>query len=161
MSTSYPIETLYIQSSDSLVNLKVAGPLLRLKYLEIRYCSVKKVEISAVNLISFKYFRPKIRMPLKHAPRLVELAIGGYYCDYILQSICKLSRYLYQIDTLTLHENMLKILEVPVLTNLKQLKFIADVIDRDPTLLAITSLIEAASFLQRLIFQVSQKSSSV
>ncbi|KAL9390784.1 hypothetical protein Peur_014704 [Populus x canadensis] len=93
-------------------------------------------------------------MPLKHAPRLVELAIGGYYCDYILQSICKLSRYLYQIDALTLHENMLKILEVPVLTNLKQLKFIADVIDRDPTLLAITSLIEAASFLQRLIFQV-------
>jgi hypothetical protein len=119
------------------------------------------VEISAVNLISFKYFRPKIRMPLKHAPRLVELAIGGYYCDYILQSFCKLSRYLYQIDTLTLHENMLKILEVPVLTNLKQLKFIADVIDSDPTLLAITSLIEAASFLQRFIFQVSQKSSSV
>ncbi|KAJ6937812.1 hypothetical protein NC652_012188 [Populus alba x Populus x berolinensis] len=32
--------------------------------------------------------------------------------------------------------------------------FIADVIDRDPTLLAITSLIEAASFLQRFIFQV-------
>ncbi|KAJ7002137.1 hypothetical protein NC653_012262 [Populus alba x Populus x berolinensis] len=50
---------------------------------------------------------------------------------------------------------MLKILdEVPVLTNLKQLKFITDVIDRDPTLLAITSLIEAASFLQRFIFQV-------
>ncbi|KAJ7002138.1 hypothetical protein NC653_012262 [Populus alba x Populus x berolinensis] len=131
-------------SNYSLVNLKVAGPLLRLKYLEIRYCSVKKVEISAVNLISFKYFRPKIRMPLKHAPRLVELAIGGYYY-----------RYLYRIDTLTLHENMLKILdEVPVLTNLKQLKFITDVIDRDPTLLAITSLIEAASFLQRFIFQV-------
>lgn len=96
-------------------------------------------------------------MPLKHAPRLVELAIGGYYCYYILQSFCKFSRYLYQIDTLTLHENMLKILEVPVLTNLKQLKFIADVIDRDPTLLAITSLIEAASFLQRFILQVSQK----
>jgi hypothetical protein len=38
-----------------------------------------------VNLISFKYFRPKIRMPLKLAPRLVELAIGGYYCDYILR----------------------------------------------------------------------------
>ncbi|KAL9353737.1 hypothetical protein Peur_051707 [Populus x canadensis] len=49
---------------------------------------------------------------------------------------------------------MLKILEVPVLTDLKRLKFIADVIDRDPTLLAITSLIEAASFLQRFILQV-------
>ncbi|KAJ6928053.1 hypothetical protein NC651_011917 [Populus alba x Populus x berolinensis] len=49
---------------------------------------------------------------------------------------------------------MLKILEVPVLTKLKELKFIADVIDRDPTLLAITPLIEAASFLQRFIFQV-------
>ncbi|KAJ7002139.1 hypothetical protein NC653_012262 [Populus alba x Populus x berolinensis] len=115
LSNCLALETLYIQSSDSLVNLKVAGPLLRLKYLEIRYCSVK--------------------------------------------SFCKLSRYLYRIDTLTLHENMLKILdEVPVLTNLKQLKFITDVIDRDPTLLAITSLIEAASFLQRFIFQVSQKS---
>lgn len=158
-SNCLALETLYIQSLYSLVNLKVAGPLLRLKYLEIRYCSVKKVEISAVNLISFKYFRPKIRMPLKHAPRLVELAIGGYY--YILRSFCKLSRYLYRIDTLTLHENMLKILEVPVLIKLKELKFIADVIDRDPTLLAITPLIEAASFLQRFIFQVSQKSSSV
>uniref|UniRef100_U5GKG2 F-box domain-containing protein n=1 Tax=Populus trichocarpa TaxID=3694 RepID=U5GKG2_POPTR len=42
LSNYLALETLYIQSSDSLVNLKVAGPLLRLKYLEIRYCSVKK-----------------------------------------------------------------------------------------------------------------------
>ena len=38
-------------------------------------------------------------MPSKHAPQLAELSIGGDYCDYFVHNFCRLSRYLYHIET--------------------------------------------------------------
>ncbi|KAI8539853.1 hypothetical protein RHMOL_Rhmol09G0215400 [Rhododendron molle] len=53
------LEQLQVMSSDHLTNLKVAGPSLKLKWLEISRCeNLEDLEISAVNLatLSFTYF---------------------------------------------------------------------------------------------------------
>ncbi|KDP32824.1 hypothetical protein JCGZ_12116 [Jatropha curcas] len=152
LSNCLLLECLYIAASDLLVNLKVDGPSLRLKYLDIKYCfSIKNVEISAVNLISFKYFGPKISMPLKCAPRLAEMLIGGSYSHYLIHNYYELSHYLYQLETLSLdvcYSKVTKDLQFPVLTNLRRLELITNTNDEE-SLLGFTFLIEASPFLHK------------
>lgn len=69
-----------IRSSSEKYVLKVVGPSLRLKFLQISDCpSVVKIEIFAPNLVSFIYdgkgpYRTGIVM--KHAPSLVMLSLA-------------------------------------------------------------------------------------
>ncbi|KAL4634235.1 hypothetical protein ACB092_04G185200 [Castanea dentata] len=68
------IEALHVESSASLVNLKLSRPLLKLKHLEILRCIfLKEIEISTVNLVSFKYLGHEIRLHLGDVPNLVDL----------------------------------------------------------------------------------------
>uniref|UniRef100_A0A2C9V0N1 F-box domain-containing protein n=1 Tax=Manihot esculenta TaxID=3983 RepID=A0A2C9V0N1_MANES len=68
------LEVLSLRSSATLSHLKVFGPL---KHLEILFCrNVKSVEISAKDLVSFKYYGPCAYIIVNDAPRLVEASIG-------------------------------------------------------------------------------------
>lgn len=96
------IEELSLVDSRSLINVKIAGP-LKLKCLELALCrSLENIEISAINLVSFKYFGPLIYIPFFDIPLLSELSIGGFDCAHV---VCTppLSGVFYQLETLVLH----------------------------------------------------------
>ena len=97
------IEALHVEASNSLVKLKSSRPLLKLKHLEILRCfSLKKIEISAINLVSFKYFGDKIRLRLGDVPNLVDVSMDGLYaCDFV-KKCCPISSYLSQLQTIVL-----------------------------------------------------------
>ena len=97
------IEALHVEASNSLVKLKSSRPLLKLKNLEILRCfSLKKIEISAINLFSFKYFGDKIRLRLGDVPNLVDVSMDGLYaCDFV-KKCCPISSYLSQLQTIVL-----------------------------------------------------------
>ncbi|GAB4860081.1 hypothetical protein Ancab_011559 [Ancistrocladus abbreviatus] len=70
------LEALSVVESESLKNLKVPGPLLKLKRLEIRCCrQMTHIEISAINLVSLIYCGPWPSICFSNVPRLVE----GYF----------------------------------------------------------------------------------
>jgi hypothetical protein len=104
------LERLCVHDSETLVNLKVAGPLLHLKYLEIARClNLENLEISAKNLVSFVYFGPTITMPFKYVPNLVEMSLGGKYCEYSICKFCEFPSYLSRLEMLTLDLSMYKV----------------------------------------------------
>ncbi|XP_059657281.1 F-box/LRR-repeat protein At2g42730-like isoform X3 [Cornus florida] len=104
------LEQLSVEASDCLVNLKVPNVSIKLKCLEIIYCHyVESIEISAMNLVSFKYFGPKIGLPFKNLQEPVEMYIGGEYCKYLIYNFLGISSYLSQLESLTLHMNSIKL----------------------------------------------------
>jgi hypothetical protein len=104
------LERLCVQNSAALVNLKVAGPLIPLKYLEIFDCmKLQNLEISAENLVSFVYSGPRITMPFKYVPNLVEMSLKGMYCEYSMYEFCEFSSYLSRLETLILKLPMIEV----------------------------------------------------
>ncbi|KAK7828092.1 f-box/lrr-repeat protein [Quercus suber] len=62
----------FLSVSDShVMNLKISGPSLKLKQLEITYCTLTSLDIYAVNLMSFKYVGNHECISLKHTPPLL------------------------------------------------------------------------------------------
>ena len=98
------IEILHVENSVSLVNLKTSSPLPNLKNLEIlNCCSLKQIQIPAINLVSFKYCGVKmIRIILGDVPYFVDLSVTGDCVRYLLEDDCPISRYLSQLETLEL-----------------------------------------------------------
>ncbi|MBA0591265.1 hypothetical protein Gorai_019945, partial [Gossypium raimondii] len=67
------LEFLHVLYSSRLVNVKHAVPHMKLKSLEMYRCfQLKKLEIFAPNLVSFKYLGPKINISVKDAKQLVH-----------------------------------------------------------------------------------------
>ncbi|TYI03534.1 hypothetical protein ES332_A11G345900v1 [Gossypium tomentosum] len=67
------LECLHVLYSSRLVNVKHAVPHMKLKSLEMYRCfQLKKLEIFAPNLVSFKYLGPKINISVKDAKQLVH-----------------------------------------------------------------------------------------
>ncbi|CAK9172584.1 unnamed protein product [Ilex paraguariensis] len=94
------LEDLSVRGSGTLVNLKVVGPTLKLKYLEINECyELKHLEIQAPNIVSFTYHGTKISMPFKNVPRLSEMSLGKHYCAFLLLELCQLSLHHSQLQT--------------------------------------------------------------
>uniref|UniRef100_A0A7N2MTG3 At1g61320/AtMIF1 LRR domain-containing protein n=1 Tax=Quercus lobata TaxID=97700 RepID=A0A7N2MTG3_QUELO len=54
-----------------VMNLKISGPSLKLKQLEITCCTLTSLDIYVVNLVSFKYVGKHECISLKHTPRLL------------------------------------------------------------------------------------------
>ncbi|XP_059636269.1 F-box/FBD/LRR-repeat protein At5g22700-like [Cornus florida] len=91
------LEQLCIVGTTCLVNLKIVGPSLKLKCLEISHCHyLKNLEISAINLVSFTYFGPDISVPYKNVPLLSKLSIGRPFCSSFVFGSCKHSSYIPQ-----------------------------------------------------------------
>ncbi|XP_059657227.1 F-box/LRR-repeat protein At3g26922-like [Cornus florida] len=158
--TNFPnLEQLYVKESDALVNLKVPDLALKLKRLEITFCfNVESIEISATNLVSFKYFGPKISLPFKNVQSPVDLYIGGEYCIYLIYKFLDISSYLSKLESLALEmTSMRKIYlrhtKFPVFNKLKRLKVIINAID-DESLMDFTFLIEACPFLSKFVLEL-------
>ena len=97
------LERLHVDNSEDLVNLKIYGSSLKLKYLHIIRClEFKSIEINAPNLESFGYVGNEIRLHVHSAPRLLDVRIGGMYSHPIYYAFGSLSSYLYQLESLTL-----------------------------------------------------------
>lgn len=98
------LEVLRIVHSLCLVSLKVChNQSPSLKYLEIGRChKLVNLEISAANLVSFRYGGPNIAILIKNVPRLVEVSFGGFYNENIIQSLSQLSCYIPQLETIAL-----------------------------------------------------------
>ncbi|XP_059658978.1 uncharacterized protein LOC132305339 [Cornus florida] len=121
-------EQLFVEESESLVNLKVPDLAVKLKRLEINLCfNVKSTEIYATNLMSFKYFGDLINMPFKNDQELVDLFIGSEYCNHLICNFFEISSYLSRLESLTLkivyfEKNKIQFAKFPVFNKLKQLE---------------------------------------
>ncbi|XP_059634330.1 F-box/FBD/LRR-repeat protein At1g13570-like isoform X2 [Cornus florida] len=153
------LEQLSVKESDGLVNLKVPDLSLNLMRLEISHCfNVESIEISAMNLMSFKYFGPKISLPFKNVQPPIDLFIGGEYCDYLIYKFLEISSYLSQLESLELQmtsmiENSLEDAKFPILNKLKRLELIISAAD-DEDLLVFAPLIKACPFLSKFVVQL-------
>ena len=97
------LESLHVDSSESLVNLKICGSSLKLKYLHIRDCfQVKSIKIFAPNLESFGYVGQIIELHVDYAPRLLDVYIGGLSLHPVNYAFLALSSFLHQLESLTL-----------------------------------------------------------
>jgi hypothetical protein len=97
------LEVLSVTASASLVNLKPSGPLLNLKHLEISRCFyLKSLEISAINLLSFKYCGKKTRILLGDVPNIVEVSYSYEYACSLVSNSRLRPRYLRKVETLSL-----------------------------------------------------------
>ncbi|XAR62491.1 hypothetical protein NMG60_11017263 [Bertholletia excelsa] len=148
------LETLSLRKSSSLWNLLISGSSLKLKHLEISYCSqLKTLEISADNLVSFKYCGPKFNLSLCNAPSLVEVSFLESYCLHLAENrFCEYSTVLPQIQRLSLTLNyhwLTQFPEVHPLTTLNTLELNLKVWDSVSCFVLFTSMMERLSFLHK------------
>ena len=85
-----------------VMKFKISRPSLKLKQLEITYCTLTSLDIYAVNLMSFKYVGNHDYISLKHTPPLVNAHFGGTYASYIIKSFFQFQSYLSLLETLVL-----------------------------------------------------------
>lgn len=158
LTSCLALQQLSIHGSGDLVNVKISGKSLVLKYFEIVFCfGVKSIEISDSNLESFSYLGPGITIKLSNLPMLDEISIGegysGFENNVFGQISCCISHLL--ILTLDIYrpEENIKFLSFPELPKLKQLILKVGAWD-DDSLLEFTSLAKACPNLQRFVIQL-------
>lgn len=158
------LERLCVLGSGILVNLKVSGHSLCLKFLEISYCfNFTSVDIYAPNLASFicTGIRQTTLVLVRHAPSLLDVTVGACGCS-ISYAVSPVSSYFSQLESLTLCMSLswvkyeLAYDEPPLfpkLPNLKNLTLRVSAGEQD-SLLDYTSLIERSPFLRRFTLQL-------
>lgn len=83
LSNCTGLQQLSIHGSGDLVNVKICGKALVLKYFEIVFCfGVKSIKIKDANLESFSYLGPGITIKLSNLPMLKEISIGEGYSGF-------------------------------------------------------------------------------
>ncbi|KAM1485655.1 hypothetical protein TB1_036491 [Malus domestica] len=78
------LERLKVDSANNkLVNLRVVGSSMALKYLDIQFCfALRSIEIRDANLVSFMYVGGRhINLLLSNVPLLVEQQVSVYKCS--------------------------------------------------------------------------------
>ncbi|KAL5562030.1 hypothetical protein UlMin_031777 [Ulmus minor] len=159
------LERLSIQRLILLYNLKVAGPSLKLKFLEILKCNcLGKIEISAPNLVLFKYHADLNLVTIKNAPLLSNVSFGGGIVHVLCYPSCPLFEYFSQLRILELEMPSWVLgvftrsshIEIPVLDNLKQLE-LSTMPYYSQCLLFPCLLIKAAPCLQRFSMKMRFK----
>ncbi|KAL3834830.1 hypothetical protein ACJIZ3_009566 [Penstemon smallii] len=152
------LKYLSMHGSGDLMNVKVSGPSLTLKYFEIVFClSVETIEISNVNLVAFSYLGPRVDLNIYNVPMLDEISIGEGYTGLENNVFGQLSCCLYQLEVLTLDiycpEENIKLDMFPELPKLKQLILRVGAWD-DDSLLEFTSFVKACPNLNRFVLQL-------
>ncbi|XP_024182883.1 putative F-box protein At3g58860 isoform X2 [Rosa chinensis] len=99
------LERLVVYGSSSLVNLRVVGHSIALKYLVIRRCeNIKTIQICDANLVSFCYDGYVRNLVLSNLPLLVEVSIVGWLPhDFLEITFFHLSCCLSQLEILNLN----------------------------------------------------------
>ncbi|PQP99268.1 uncharacterized protein Pyn_27488 [Prunus yedoensis var. nudiflora] len=139
-------------------NVRVVGPALALKYLEIRHCSIKSIEISPANLVSFTYDGDWIRLFLRNVPRIAEVSLAY---DSRVSTVAVFSKLLSchpQLEVLTLNTCLIhqENYTFPGLEILKHLE-VKIATDEDCCLLQLPSFIKASPELQKLVLEKSSR----
>ncbi|CAL9031154.1 unnamed protein product [Prunus brigantina] len=158
------LERLSVSFAKSLVNLRVVGPLVELKYLVLNYCfSLKSVEICDTKLVSFIHIGFAIDLRLSNVPSLVEIAISGMnthrLCastDFMRLAFTQLSCCLYQLETFMIDITLMEYNKdhvFPILSNLKHFELTADP-DYEWGLSQLSSFMRAFPYLQRLTLKL-------
>ncbi|KAL4575003.1 hypothetical protein LXL04_021843 [Taraxacum kok-saghyz] len=152
------LQHLSIHGSGDLVNVKINGPSLVLKYFEIVFCfGVKSIEIKDVKIESFSYLGPGITINLSNLPMLHEISIGEGYSGFENNVFGQISCCIPHLQILTLDiyspEENIKSLSFPELPKLKQLILKVGAWD-DDSLLEFTSLAKACPNLRRFVMQL-------
>ncbi|TKY67227.1 F-box/LRR-repeat protein [Spatholobus suberectus] len=121
------LETLCVIESQLLGRLKVCGPALRLKHLELVECNILYLDIYAENLMTFRYSGDYGKFNFESFPSLVEASFGGRYASYLQSNMDDADFYgvLSQVHVLKLelsayHQGTLE--GLPVFGNVKQLE---------------------------------------
>jgi len=153
------LEEMSVISSPVLVTFTVLGPSLKLKYLEILYCyNMENLEISAENLVTFKYVGPNVGIPFKHVPCLAKVLFGGLFSMYLVKNLWSLSSYFTQLERLS----MLMTTEakfprsIPEIGNLKHLELTLSLYNRSG-LISCMSMLEASPSLHEFTLKVGLK----
>ncbi|KAH7850337.1 hypothetical protein Vadar_031246 [Vaccinium darrowii] len=156
------LEELSVRYCSTLVDVKVfVGPnsILNLKHLEIFKCAlINSIEISAVNLVSFKYIGAMISLSIKNAPLLAQLEIGGGHCcwlDYDLGGLllvhpCQLERLVLDLNSMPLVNTMKAFFRGFVeFSRVKYLELRVKLLEQDEhSILFLTVMIEVCPCLQ-------------
>ncbi|XVF41910.1 hypothetical protein PTKIN_Ptkin01aG0318700 [Pterospermum kingtungense] len=155
------LKSLEVSESPQLRDPKFLGSSLRLKYLSISYCDfIQSIEVCAPKLVSFKYSGREIPLHIRDVPKLKTL-------DYFSRNVnnpniplafSKVSDYyLPRLVTLMLRmpfERMrLQVDKFPKFMSLKNLICTVGEFNGE-SLLFLTSLIEAAPFLNKFRLEV-------
>ncbi|KAH9782519.1 GPI-anchored adhesin-like protein [Citrus sinensis] len=149
------LENLRITQSPDLLSLKVVGSSIPLKCLDIQFCySIKEIEISAPNLLSFKYIGQDINLHVGSLPQLVDVVFHVTPMVQKMHCIGSIVSYLPQLKTLELdgcNEVFAQFSqrEFPKLMNLN-ISFTAA---NQETLLGLSFIMKACPFLEKLVLQ--------
>ncbi|MBA0729502.1 hypothetical protein Golax_025539, partial [Gossypium laxum] len=130
ISNSPFLECLCAGGSRSLVHMRLVGPPLYLKHLEIIRCDhMESLEIDAANLLSLKYLRQKIKIPSMNVPNLAN----SWDVNSFLSDPKACTQY---------YIKWMKKYEYPILSRPEQLE-LSLFADDDESLLILSSLINA------------------
>ncbi|KAK8704336.1 hypothetical protein V6N13_047963 [Hibiscus sabdariffa] len=155
ISNSPFLERLCVEGSPSLVHLRVAGPSLHLKYLEISGCPrLKRLKLVATNLLTLRYSGPHIKIPFKNVPNLTELSIRNDLDEDLTfkLKLQKILTFVPLLQKLALNINdevdAVRSIAYPLMNQLRQmeLRICADNVD---SLLFLSSWIKACPSLHR------------
>ncbi|CAI9110959.1 OLC1v1011071C1 [Oldenlandia corymbosa var. corymbosa] len=163
------LEHLQVVSSN-LEKVKVCGPSLALKYLEIMYCSsLSSFIVCDSNVVSLRTTEGHI-LVLKNVPMLVEIFVTGFnfqnngYASLVHTTISWISCCLSKLEVLTLGIRRTHVtferdtnVALPQLTKLKQLTFIMHAANGDKSLMPFTSLIRASPNLEKFVLKLDRK----
>ncbi|KAL6280187.1 hypothetical protein ACE6H2_017068 [Prunus campanulata] len=160
------LERLSVSFAEKLVNLRVVGSSITLKYLELNDCyDLKRVEISDTNLVSFIHTGIAIDLRLSNVPSLVEVAITSQNNDiarlcastaFMRLAFTQLACCLYQLETLMINtqgSEYNKDYTFPILPNLKHLELTVEG-DYNLSLSQLSSFMKAYPYLQRLALKL-------
>lgn len=154
------LEVLTLKGAEKLIRIRVSGPSLKLKYLELRDLpNLSNLEINAPNLVSFEFSAGELIVSFKHVPSLVEMSIEGDYCTYFVYTLHQFSSFLPQLRTLKLNLMAVSVPEdflnsIPKFPNLKHLEMTLANGDLD-CYHPCVAFLKASPLLQEFTFKLS------
>ncbi|XP_062006569.1 putative F-box/FBD/LRR-repeat protein At5g22670 [Rosa rugosa] len=154
------LERLSVDSTEHLVNLRVVGSSIALKYLVIRDCdNLESIEIRDVNIVSFIYCGyHSTNLLISNVPLLSEVTVSKEYCqkDFVRVVFTQLSCCLSNIVILKLHIQGAAYNEhpaLPLLANLKHLELLVAA-NYYRALHHLNNFLKASPYLQRLVLKL-------
>lgn len=160
LSSCKVLEELSVVGSNCLRELRVAGPSLNLKCLELSDClKLVTCEIDAPNLKAFEYVGQLGSPLLKNLSSLSEMSVG---CFFFVKFICKFPQcfnFYSQLNTLKLRSDFCYEVindlpfNFPELRNLRHLEFTI-VTSGNKSLLWCTTLIKASPLLHSFVIHL-------
>nr|XP_011464183.1 PREDICTED: F-box/LRR-repeat protein At3g58900-like isoform X2 [Fragaria vesca subsp. vesca] len=153
------LERVAVCDSSLMVNLRVVGQSIALKYLTIQQClNLKSIEICEANLISFTYGGDLEKLLLRNLPLLVEISLSGMTritgwsakIDFSYLSCCLSQLEILKINYIILWGETDPV--IPSLPNLKCLELAFDE-DNNYALLHIAFFIKQTPCLHTLVMK--------